>query len=98
MIFKWISTFLTVLGPNLPFPISGSTMVTSPTEKGVVLIAGYNESECEHSNALIELSHDFKSGKFKWNILNQTLVYPRRQHLAFPITHQLCSYFQMHTR
>ena len=61
-------------------------MISSPNEKGVVVIGG---KKCnETSNTLIELSGDCKDD-LKWTILDQKLQYPRIHHLAFPISNQI---------
>ena len=61
-------------------------MISSPNEKGVVVIGG---KKCnETSNALIELSGDCKDD-LKWTILDQKLQSPRVHHLAFPIGNKI---------
>ena len=78
-------------GPKLPFKLSDSTMVSSPTDKGVVVIGGQMEGDYSWeqipSNALIELSGD-TIDTLKWTVLRQKLNYPRSEHLAFAISPQ----------
>ena len=66
-------------------------MVTSPTDRGVVVIGGELEGEYSWqqpcSNALFELSGD-SIDTLKWTILKQKLQYPRSMHLSFPISPQ----------
>ena len=67
-------------------------MVTSPTEKGVVVIGGTtNLEQPEHiqsqhypSHDLLELSGD-SLASLKWRILKQKLHYARQLHVSFPI-------------
>ena len=66
-------------------------MISSPTEKGVVVIGGIKITEdmkYEDSNAVIELSGD-SIDSLKWTILKQKLQYPRFCHVAFPIPNEL---------
>ena len=67
-------------------------MVTSPTDKSVVVIGGeMNNEENPYkqikSSALIELSGD-SIDTLKWTLLKQKLKYPRFKHLALPISPQ----------
>ena len=71
-------------GPALPFYseskvlyVSGSTLVTSPTTKGVILI-GYR------SPFLYELSGDSEHN-LTWTKLDQKLDTARQHHVSFPI-------------
>ena len=59
-------------------------MISSPNEKGVVVIGGQSQK----SNVLIELSGDCIDD-LKWTILEQKLQYPRFYHVAFPIGNQI---------
>ena len=93
--FKLDAHFLS--GPKLPFKLSDFTMVSSPTDKGVVVIGGEMEHEEDTSilarffslpcSTLIELSGD-SLDTLKWTVLKQKLKYPRRHHLSFPISPQ----------
>ena len=76
------------IGPKLPFKLHGSTMVTSPTEKGVILIGGKDSKKYSDSNKLIELSGDTKES-LKWTILEQKLKYPCVYHVSFLISNQI---------
>ena len=49
------------VGPNLPFNIRNSTMVTSPNGEGVILIGGYNASLRIHSDLLLGTYSNYKS-------------------------------------
>ena len=78
------------LGPNLPFPRKWSTMVSSPTERGVVVIGGrsttsWNGEANDFSDYLIELSGD-SIGSLTWTILDQRLQYGAFKHVSFQIT------------
>ena len=60
-------------------------MISSPTEKGVLMIGGWNQNFEEHSSKLLELSGDSKE-TLKWKILEQKLQYPRSGHVSFSIS------------
>ena len=67
-------------------------MISSPTDKGVVVVGGQLDNEEAifeqiNSNALIELSGD-SIDTLKWTVLKQKLKYPRSRHLSFPISPQ----------
>ena len=59
-------------------------MVTSPTEKGIVVIGGEIDEDFElqkgSSNALLELSRNSK-GDLSWTILEQNLKFPISHHV-----------------
>ena len=80
------------LGPNLPIRLISSTMVTSPTGKGVVMICGHRLDVQKKgfakgcSDILIELSGESRE-TLKWTILDRKLKQKRSQHVSFPITH-----------
>ena len=77
------------IGPILPFNyyyrLSGSTMVSSPIEKGVVVIGGINQGDNYSSNCLFELSGD-SIESLKWKKLDQKLQYSRNGHVSFLIS------------
>ena len=73
---------LFISGPKLPYKLSDSAMVTSPSGKGVVVIGGLNNNEFKDSNALLELKGI--SSK-EWVPLKQTLQHVRENHVAIPI-------------
>ena len=68
-------------GPKLPFQLSFSSMVPSPSGRGLVVIGGWNDNEGKHSNVLLEL----KGSSMEWVPLKQTLQYARHCHVAIPI-------------
>ena len=76
-------------GPQLPMKLYGSAMVTSPTDKGVILTGGStkvkNMLHCKE--ILLELSGRYFE-TLKWTALDQKLKYPRGDHLAFLITEE----------
>ena len=74
-------TLMIISGPRLPYKLRGAAMVTSPSNKGVVVIGGYNHNEYKYSNSLLELNSNY----MKWVQLEQTLQYARSNHVAFPI-------------
>ena len=71
------------LGPEFPCKLGGSTMVSSPTDMGVVVIGGEDE-KYNKSSALFELSGDSVES-LKWKKLDQKLQYPRFNHVSFLI-------------
>ena len=76
------------LGPDLPFRLHGSSMVTSPTDEGVVIIGGYNHDLCKESYHLIEIIGN-SIETLEWNLLEQRLKYARSAHLAFAIPYEM---------
>ena len=76
------------IGPELPFncPLSRSTMVSSPTDKGVVIIGGHHRQGYNFSSkCLFELSGD-SIESLKWKKLDQKLQYSRNGHVSFLIS------------
>ena len=79
------------MGPDLPARIYSAAMVTSPTEKGVILIGGSastGSTDYGIWNKLIHLQMTRNSLKssLKWSYLPQKLQNVRYNHLAFPIS------------
>ena len=75
----------------MPIKLTGSTMVPSPTQKGVVVIGGENKSKM--SDALIELSGD-SIETLTWTILEKRLKNGRSlssHHVSFPIPNQIAN-------
>ena len=56
-------------------------MVTSPSNKGVILIGGYNVEIEDYSNQIIE----FRGTSMQWISLEQKLAYPRADLVAIPM-------------
>ena len=93
-----------ISGPKLPLGnLYGSTMVPSPTGKGVVVIGGMtNElgyegrtreddppyNSLDTTTALLELSGD-SIDSLQWTTLDQELKYERAYSLAFPIPNEV---------
>ena len=75
---------ISLLGPNLPHELCGSTMETSPTGKGVILIGGSKKENHNGSQNLLELQGD-SIDSLKWSSLKQKIT-PRYDHVSFPIT------------
>ena len=59
-------------------------MISSPTEKGVVMIGG-QKSPGEGSSYLLELS-GYSIETLEWKVLEQKLQYPRFHHVSFSIS------------
>ena len=64
-------------------------MISSPTEKGVVMIGGCKQP-LEDSSDLLELSGDSLE-TLKWKILEQRLQHPRALHVSFSISNDLAA-------
>ena len=66
------TSFQTFLGPKLPFALFGSTMISSPTEKGIVMIGGLTPKGVPAnqivSNNFLELSGN-SVVTLEWKIL-----------------------------
>ena len=62
-------------------------MISSPTEKGVVMIGGY-KSKFGYSSDLLELSGDSQE-TLEWKILEQKLQHPRYLHVSFSISNDI---------
>ena len=78
----------------MPFKLAGSSMVTSPSGKGIILIGGYNEDTNEYSDKLIE----FRSTPMTWVVLGHKLQYPRADHVAMPIPEKYYSKLNQESR
>ena len=68
-------------------------MISSPTEKGVVMIGG-REQNWKASSDLLELSGHSKE-TLTWKILEQKLQYPRYQHVSFSISNDIAATLTM---
>ena len=81
----------------MPYAINGPAMITTPTEKGVLIISGM-KSEVYPSGSIsqvskmtpdiFELSGDCFD-TLKWSKLDHKLQYPRLRHLSFLISNEL---------
>ena len=68
-------------------------MISSPTEKGVVMIGGQKwtaEAEYRYSCDLLELSGDSEE-TLEWKILEQKLQHPRNYHVSFSISNDIAA-------
>ena len=65
-------------------------MISSPTEKGVVMIGGWKSSEYGETRDLLELSGD-SIKTLKWTILEQKLHYNRLHHVSFSISNDIAA-------
>ena len=82
-----VKTRIYFLGPELPFALTDTVMVSYPSGRGVALVSGYNTDEYHLSDAIIELSEDAT----EWKIMRQKVKYPREAHLVIPIPEELTS-------
>ena len=64
-------------------------MISSPTEKGVVMIGGKKQNY-EYSSDLLELSGDSQE-TLEWKILEQKLQHPRFNHVSFSISNDIAA-------
>ena len=84
-----------ISGPDLPFEVYSSSMVISPTGKGVVLIGGSVKYQSVNdlsmndlpmpSEGLIELTEN-STGELQWIPLKQKLKHARKCHLTLEIS------------
>ena len=71
-------------------------MISSPTEKGVVMIGGVRRN-CIASSVLLSASYDLLelSGDtmdtLEWKILEQKLQHPRSWHVSFSISNDIAA-------
>ena len=68
-------------------------MISSPTEKGIVVIGGskvHNNSGNFSSYDLLELSGDSEE-TLEWKILEQKLQHPRKYHVSFSISNDIAA-------
>ena len=68
-------------------------MISSPTEKGVVMIGGKKQNY-EYSSDLLELSGDSQE-TLEWKILEQKLQHPRAFHVSFSISNDIAATLTM---
>ena len=62
-------------------------MISSLTEKGVVMIGGQKQN-LQNSSDLLELSGDTKE-TLEWKILEQKLQHPRSHHVSFSTSNDI---------
>ena len=73
-----------LVGPKLLEPCSGSSMITSPSGEGVILLG------CrEHKEAFYELNNS--NGILSWRKMKQQLKYPRSDTVAMLVPDELVS-------
>ena len=66
-----------------------STMISLPTEKGILMIGGYAKNHKWVSN-LLELSGDSVE-TLEWRILEQKLQHPRSHHVSLSISNDIAA-------
>ena len=76
------------LGPPLPHKLRDTMMIPTPTEKGVILVGGYNDSHRRTSNLLLELTGRCLAS-LRWNITELRMKFQRSYHVALPIPDHL---------
>ena len=62
-------------------------MISSPTDRGILLIGGKKQNS-QISSGLLELSGDSEE-TLEWKILEQKLQYPRARHISFSISNDI---------
>ena len=85
-------------GPQLPFALVHSTMISFPEKDRVVLVGGNNMTEENRilreggrydmpfwTNELLEL----QSNTMVWTVMDQKMKYGRRDHVAFLIPDEM---------
>ena len=74
------------------YMVDGSTMITSPTNKGVILIGGSKGGQTIQTiQFLYELSGDSEEN-LTWSVLDQKLSTTRENHVSFPIPNNCIPY------
>ena len=86
-----------ILGPNLPYQVRLSQMVTSPDGNGIILIGGqyiklrrdinFHES-WNISAKILELRRHSNGWASSWTTMKQKLKYARHYHVAIPIPNE----------
>ena len=80
-------TYVNFLGPQVPFTVKDSVMITHPMGQGVILLGGHTHNR-RNSNMLLELSgHSLNT--LSWRIMGYNMKFQRSCHLAFPIPDEL---------
>ena len=69
-------------------------MISSLTEKSVVVIGGQKSMFGEYSSDLLELSGDSQE-TLKWKILEKKLQYPRAGHMSLCISNDIAATLTM---
>ena len=77
-------------GPNLPYPIRGTAMATSPDGNGVILFGGlFDIKHRPKTNVLydsiLELKSNGQGNVGSWTTLTAKLKYPRQFPVLIPI-------------
>lgn len=70
----------------MPHKLSGSSMITSPDDKGVVIVGGWEADTQKSSGDLFELRDISQQ---HWQKLNQTLKKKRTYPVAIPIPEEI---------
>lgn len=85
------STNRWVQGPDLPYFVYKSQMVTSSDGKGIILIGGNQggRSDVDPSVKLLQLKREANGWASSWTTMKQKLKYGRQEHVAIPISNEL---------
>ena len=82
-----------LLGPKLPYKLEEFTMISSPTEKGVLIIGG-STSNFVFTSDILELSGD-SIDTLEWKILDQKLQHARSLHISFSVSNEIAAMITM---
>ena len=85
--------FLNSIGPKLPVGLFHSTMISSPTGMGVMMIGGRAKLNPMFPD-ILELSGDSKE-TLEWKTLDQKIQYPRIFHLSVSISNDIAANLTM---
>ena len=85
--------FLNPIGPKLPVGLIHSTMISSPTGMGVMMIGGRTKLNPMFPD-ILELSGDSKE-TLEWKTLDQKIQYPRIFHLSVSISNDIAANLTM---
>ena len=71
-------------GPELPYGIGFSAIVTSPDGNGVILVGG-KSSSTDYLDSILELKSDGQGWVGAWTTLSTKLQYARSFHIVIPV-------------
>ena len=73
-------------GPELPYPLTGSAMATSPDGNGVIMVGGSTSSYSSGNlDSILELKADGQGWVGAWTTLTTKLQYARSSHIVIPV-------------
>ena len=77
-------------GPELPYPILGGAMASSPDGNGVILFGGYRVGG--YIDSILELRSDGQGWASSWITHRAKLKYPRQFPVLIPVVMDIDAY------